>query len=97
MDDTLVDLLPAAESSDLSDIVRRLLHEVLQLRQEVARLRRENIDLRQQANYYKAMHAKAVQRGEQLEAQLQQLRGENAQLKAEIFGPGSKSGNTRLS
>jgi len=86
MDDTLVEILPAAEPTDLLDLVRRLQHEVLQLRQEVAKLRLENIDLRQQANFRKVMHAKAVHRAEQLEAQLQQLRGENAQLKAEIFG-----------
>jgi transposase len=86
MDGTLVELLPAAEPVDIGDLVRQLQHEVLQLRQEVARLRLENIDLRQQANYRKVMHARAVQRAEQLEAEIQQLRGENSQLKAEIFG-----------
>jgi len=86
MDGTLVDILPAAEPTDLCDLVQQLEHEVLQLREEVAKLRLENIDLRQQVNYRKVMHARAVQRAEQLEAELQQLRGENCQLKAEIFG-----------
>jgi hypothetical protein len=43
---------------------------VLELRQEVAGLRRENAELRQRVGYGKAMHARAVHRAEQLEAEL---------------------------
>jgi hypothetical protein len=50
----------------LSELVRQLGREVLQLRQEVNELRRENAELRQQAGYWKAMHARAVQRAELL-------------------------------
>ena len=86
MEDTLVHSLPIDAPADLRDLVRQLQREVLQLRHEVAKLRHENIELRQQANFRKSVHARAVQRAEQLEAKLQQLSAENSQLKAEVFG-----------
>src|SRR4051794_7769929 len=86
MDGTLVELLPATESADLSELVRLLCREVLELRQEVNELRRENAELRQQAGYWKAMHARAVHRAEQLEADVEQLRGENRKLQDQLFG-----------
>ena len=49
-------------------------------------MRRENVELRQQANYWKAMHARAVHRADQLEAEVEQLRGENRKLKDQLFG-----------
>jgi transposase len=49
-------------------------------------LRRENAELRQQAGYWKTMHARAVHRAEQLEADLEQLRGENRKLQDQLFG-----------
>ena len=54
MDGTLVEPLPATEPADLSELVRQLCREVLDLRQEVNELRRENAELRQQAGYWKA-------------------------------------------
>ena len=86
MDGALVEFLPATEPVDLLDLVQRLRREVLDLRQEVAGLRRENVELRQQANYWKVMHARAVHRVEQLEAEVQQIRGENRKLKDQLFG-----------
>ncbi|MGE5755695.1 MAG: IS66 family transposase [Planctomycetaceae bacterium] len=86
MDGTLVDLLPATEPTDLLDLVQQLRREVLELRQEVAGLRRENVELRQQANYWRVMHGRAVHRAEQLEAEVEQLRGENRKLKDQLFG-----------
>src|SRR3954447_8927983 len=86
MDGTLVELLPATESADLSELVRLLCREVLELRQEVNELRRENAELRQQAGYWKGMHARAVHRAEQLEADVEQLRGENRKLQDQLFG-----------
>src|SRR3954447_17123722 len=86
MDGTLVEPLPATQPADLSDLVRHLCPEVLELRQEVNELRRENAELRQQAGYWKTMHARAVHRAEQLEADGEQLRGENRKLQDQLFG-----------
>lgn len=86
MDGTLVDLRPATQSVDLPDLVQQLRREVLELRHDVASMRRENVELRQQANYWKAMHARAVHRADQLEAEVEQLRGENRKLKDQLFG-----------
>lgn len=86
MDGTLVDPHPAAEPADLSDLVRELRREVRELRQEVADLRRENFDLRKEAGYWKAMHARAVERERKLEAEVEQLRGENRALQDQLFG-----------
>jgi transposase len=95
MDSTLVDPLLAIETADLSDLVRQLGREVLQLRQDVAALRRENAELRQQVGYWKAMHARAVQRAEQLEAEVEQLRGENRTLQEQLFGRKSETASSR--
>jgi hypothetical protein len=62
MDCVLVDPLPATAPADLSELVRQLRRDVLELRQEVDHVRRENYELRQQAGYWKAMHARAVVR-----------------------------------
>src|SRR3954453_3954960 len=95
MDSTLVDLLPATEPAGLSELVRQLGREVLQLRQDVAELRRENAELRQQAGYWKAMHARAVQRAELLEAELEHLRGENRTLQGQLFGRKSERASSQ--
>ena len=86
MEETLVLPPPAPEPADLSEYVRQLRREVIERRQEVADLRRENAELRQQVGYWKAMHARAVQRAEHLEAELEQLRGENRTLRDQLFG-----------
>src|SRR3954468_20308455 len=95
MNGALVESLPATEPADLSDLVRHLCREVLDLRQEVNQLRRENADLRQQAGYWKGMHARAVQRAEVLEAELEQLRGENRKLQGQLFGRKSESASSQ--
>ena len=86
MDDTLVLPVPASELADLSDLVRELRREVLALRQEVVSLRRDNFDLRKEVGYWKSMHARAVDRERQLEAEVEQLRGENRKLQDQLFG-----------
>jgi transposase len=91
MNGALVESLPATEPADLSDLVRQLCREVLDLRQEVNELRRENAELRQQAGYWKGMHARAVQRAERLEAEVHQLRGENRKLQDQLFGRKSEA------
>ena len=91
MEGTLVDPPLAIEPTELSELVRQLLGEVLELRQEVHALRRENAELRQQAGYWKAQHARAVRRAEQLEAEVEQLRGENRTLQDQLFGRKSEA------
>lgn len=95
MDGALVESLPATEPADLSELVRQLCREVLDLRQEVNELRRENAELRQQAGYWKGMHARAVQRAERLEAEVEQLRGENRKLQDQLFGRKSEAASSR--
>jgi transposase len=95
MEGTLVDPLPATEPADLSELVRQLRREVLELRQDVNDLRRENAELRQQVGYWKAMHARAVHRAEQLEAEVGQLRGENRTLQDQLFGRKSETASSR--
>src|SRR6266478_2732231 len=71
--------------------------EVAELRVDVARLRRENLELRQQAGYWQSRHADAVRRIAALEQENEQLRGEVRKLQAERFGRGSEkqSGSDR--
>src|SRR5271155_4232888 len=68
------------------EILAQLRLEVAQLRGEVARLRVENLELRQQVGYFKAMHTAATERLEAVREELDQVRGENRQLKADLFG-----------
>lgn len=95
MDGVLVEPLPATEPADVSDLVRQLCREVCDLRHELNQLRRENAELRQQAGYWKGMHARAVQRVERLEAEVEQLRGENRKLQDQLFGRKSEAAPSR--
>src|SRR3954453_7604204 len=88
MDSALVESLPATEPADVSDLMRQLCREVLDLRQEVN-------ELRQQAGSWKGMHARAVQRAERLEAEVQQLRGENRKLQDQLFGRKSEAASSQ--
>jgi transposase len=81
---TPVEVLPA--NADLASLVVRLLAEVDQVRADVIQLRRENLELRQQAGYWRSRHADAVQRVAALEQENEQLRGEIRKLQAERFG-----------
>ena len=95
MEGTLLSPLPATEPTELSELVRQLRREVLGLRQELDDLRRENAELRQQVGYWKAMHARAVLRVEQLEAEVKQLRGENRKLHDQLFGRKSETASAQ--
>src|SRR5947209_10271037 len=95
MNGTLVAPPPATEPTELHELVRQLGREVLELRQEVHELRRENAELRQQVGYWKALHARAVQRAEQLEADLEQLRGETRKLQDQLFGRKSETASSQ--
>jgi transposase len=71
---------------DAAVLTARLLAENDQLRAEVERLQRENLELRQQAGYWQSMHTRASQRLEEMHQELELLRGEIRQLKADLFG-----------
>jgi transposase len=85
----------ATEPMGLSELIGQLRREVLELRQEVQGLRRENAELRQQVGYWKAQHARAVQRAELLEANFEQMRGENRKLQDQLFGRKSESASSK--
>jgi transposase len=91
MEGTLVAPPLATEPTELAELIRQLRREVLELRQEVHELRRENAELRQQVGYWKAQHARAVDRAEKLEAEVEQLRGENRKLQDQLFGRKSET------
>jgi hypothetical protein len=63
---------------------------VCDLRQEVADLRREVVDLRQQVGYWRTMHARAVEKGEKLQREIDLFRGENRQMKDRLYGTKSE-------
>ena len=77
---------PIDSSSELMILVGALRQEVAELRAEVQRLQRENLELRQQVGYWKSRHRDALQRITELEQKVEQLEGEKRQLKADLFG-----------
>jgi len=95
MDDTLVYPLPASQLADLSDLVLELRREVRELCQEIVALRLDNFDLRKEVGYWKSMHARAVERERKLEAEVEQLRGENRKLQDQFFGRKSEKSSTQ--
>ncbi len=87
MNATLLDPPPTIFAPDHGSELAALVHE---LRQEVADLRREVVDLRQQVGYWRTMHARAVEKGEKLQREIDLLRGENRQLKDRLYGTKSE-------
>jgi transposase len=71
-------------------LLDQLWSELTQLRAEVAALRRDNLELRQQAGYWKGMHARALQRLTAVEQENEHRRGEVARLNAQLFGQKSE-------
>jgi len=87
MDGQLVQVCrPIGSSSELMILVGILRQEVAELRAEVQRLQRENLELRQQVGYWKSRHRDALHRVTELEQKVEQLEGEKRQLKADLFG-----------
>lgn len=77
----------AGECHELLDQLRS---ELISLRGAVDALRRDNLELRQQAGYWKGMHARALERLTAVEQDNEHLRGEVARLNAQLFGPKSE-------
>ena len=65
-----------------------------QLRAAMAQQRRENLELRQQAGYWKSRHADALRRLAAAQQENEQLRGEIRKLQAERFGRRSEKQST---
>ena len=87
MEGALLD--PVSDTATLAAALRSIAEvsqEVATLRGEVSTLRRENLELRQQAGYWKSMHTQACRRLATLEQEAEQLRGENRKLQAQAFG-----------
>jgi transposase len=87
MEDLLLD--PDLESECppvVAELLLELRQEVAELRAEIARWRRENLELRQQAGYWQSRHADAVRRIVVLEQENEHLRGQIRKLQAQAFG-----------
>src|ERR1700678_1346613 len=67
---------PIDSSSELMILVGTLRQEVADLRAEVQRLQRENLELRQQVGYWKSRHRDVLHRITELEKKVEQLEGE---------------------
>lgn len=72
--------------ADSAPLGVRLLLELDRLRAEASTLRRENLELRQQAGYWRSRHADAVSRIAAMDQENELLRGEVRKLRAERFG-----------
>jgi transposase len=79
----------------LEQTIVGLRDEVAQLRQENAELRRENAQLKQEAGYWRAMHARAVEREANLAKELETARGEIRKLQDKLFGRKSERDGRR--
>src|SRR3954447_17578793 len=82
---------PSDSSTALMALVEDLRREVGQLHAKVERLERENLELRQQAGYWKSRHRDALDRVSALEQTVEQLEGEKRQLQADRFGRRSEA------
>jgi transposase len=86
MEVMLLELSPAMELAGTPELLTQLGEETASLRADLVRLQRENYELRQQAGYWKGIHAKAVERLTALEQEIEHLRGENRKLQDRLFG-----------
>jgi transposase len=95
MEGMLMELSPEMESPETQDLLTQLCQDTASLRTELVRLQRENYELRQQAGYWKGVHAKAVERLAALQEEIEHLRGEKCKLQDRVFGRKSeKQGKT---
>ena len=82
---------PSDSSPELIDPVENSSREVVELRAEVERLRRENLEFRQQVGYWKSRYRDTLLRNAALEQKIEQLEGEKRQLQADLFGRRSET------
>ena len=68
--------------ADPAPLPVRVLAEMDQLRAAMAQQRRDNLELRQQAGYWKSRHADALRRLAAAQQENEQLRGEIRKLQA---------------
>src|SRR5271170_1848631 len=92
---TLVILCATPDVADLQELFAELRQEVADLRQQVGGLQRENLELRQQAGYWKSQHFRATQRFQELEQEVEHLRGQNRKLQDQLFGRKSEKSSTQ--
>jgi transposase len=78
--------VPTGPFSESIDRVDHLRQEVDELRGALAALQRANLELRQQAAYWKSRHRDALVRITELEKKVEQLEGEKRKLQADLFG-----------
>lgn len=81
---------PEHDPGERFQLLDQLRFELAQLRAEVDALRRDNLELRQQAGYWKSLHARALERLTTVEQENEHLRGEVARLNAQLFGQKSE-------
>jgi transposase len=79
----------------LEETVARLSEDVARLREENAQRRRENTELKQEAGYWRAMHARATEREAKLAKELEAARGEIRKLQARLFAQKSERSKSR--
>jgi transposase len=82
---------PSDSTTELMALVQDLRREMSQLHAKVDRLERENLELRQQAGYWKYRHRDALDRVSAWEQRVEQLEGEKRQLQADLFGRRSEA------
>jgi transposase len=88
---------PSDSFTALMALVEDLRRQVGAFHAKVDGLERENLELRQQAGYWKSRHRDALDRVSTLERKVEQLEGEKRQLQADLFGRRSEAqpGNDR--
>jgi transposase len=83
-------LVPDSVSSgfflESASLVQTFRQEVAELRAELQRLQRENLELRQQVGFWKSCHRDALLRITALQQKVEHLEGEKRQLQADLFG-----------
>ena len=82
---------PECHSAECVPLLEDLRRDMAALRDRVDHLERENLELRQQAGYWKSRHRDAMARIGELEHQVEQLRGQKRQLQADLFGRRSET------
>lgn len=81
--------------ADVRELLAQMRQEMTQLRAQVEGLQRENLELRQQAGYWKSRHADALERIDKLQQENESLRAEIRKLNDRLFGRKSEKQSTK--